>query len=175
MGRRFRIDSRAMVNNFKIRTNGQPSIDASSRFGLSGAPQNIGIDPDLGTPGNTYDGSWEFYINVPYQIPEFLLKDGDFDMLLEILPYITEENQSVMKGEWGIIRMFALQYPEGTKTMAQSHVLRKLLRPSIKDGVDIPESLDDIEMPTLKQIESRTKKINSEINFVVLREDVIDV
>ncbi|MFQ5909620.1 MAG: hypothetical protein ACE5IJ_02735, partial [Thermoplasmata archaeon] len=68
-----------ILNNFKIRTTGQVSVDRDQEFGFNGAPQG-GLDPCVNTPGlNTYDGEWKFYFYVPQALEHIEFWDGDAD------------------------------------------------------------------------------------------------
>ncbi|MFQ6107821.1 MAG: PKD domain-containing protein, partial [Thermoplasmata archaeon] len=69
----------AYLNNFKVRSTGQVSIERDQEFGFNGAPQG-GLDPCVKTPGqNTYDGEWRFYFYIPQALEHIEFWDGDSD------------------------------------------------------------------------------------------------
>ncbi len=67
------------ANLFKVRSTGQLSLAKNQEFGFAGGPQNLTSDPDVQTPGNSYDGAWDFYFYVPKALNEVEFRDGDAD------------------------------------------------------------------------------------------------
>jgi LPXTG-motif cell wall-anchored protein len=51
-------------NSFKIKAAGQLSI-TPGQWAFVGAPINLGVDPAFGAAGNTYAGSWDWFVYVP--------------------------------------------------------------------------------------------------------------
>jgi hypothetical protein len=71
------------ANLFKVRSTGQLSLAKDQEFGIAGAPQNLTSDPDVGKPGNDYDGAWDFYFYVPKEMEKVEFRDGDADRYLD--------------------------------------------------------------------------------------------
>jgi hypothetical protein len=71
------------ANLFKVRSTGQLSLAKNQEFGFAGGPQNMTSDPDVGTPGNSYDGAWDFYFYVPVEQVKIEFRDGDTDRYLD--------------------------------------------------------------------------------------------
>lgn len=71
------------ANLFKVRSTGQLSLAKNQEFGFAGAPQNLTSDPDVGKPGNSYDGAWDFYFYVPKERETVKFRDGDSDRYLD--------------------------------------------------------------------------------------------
>ncbi len=71
------------ANLFKVRSTGQLSLAKNQEFGFAGAPQNLTSDPDVGQPGNDYDGAWDFFFYVPTEQLKVEFRDGDADRYLD--------------------------------------------------------------------------------------------
>lgn len=71
------------ANLFKVRSTGQLSLAKNQEFGVAGAPQNLTSDPDVGQPGNDYDGAWDFFFYVPTEHEKVEFRDGDADRYLD--------------------------------------------------------------------------------------------
>lgn len=89
------------LNDFKIRTTGQISFDPGHEFGFAGGPQ-ANMDPDFGTPDNTYDGEWCYNFYVPIATPRVVFLDGDADHIYDTDDPNTPSTDPYKEGKnWG--------------------------------------------------------------------------
>jgi hypothetical protein len=65
-------------NGFKIRAEGQLSITPGD-WAFVGAPINVGVDPAIGSAGNSYAGLWDWFIYVPPGQSTVQLNECDSD------------------------------------------------------------------------------------------------